>query len=395
MSLVQKVCNFMLVYLKTKIYKFRLALLLLLSSIFIASLFYITYDDGIYYVYKDNLYPFKTYPESSPKNTEDDLNIYTKMVYPDSEVDTEYAMVDESYIDGSELDRAEESLFFEYNENIIEYDEENKFIMEALELIDPSSPSVQTYGIYEKQPILVNAIYLDNDFSIIDDSISENFYFEAVNQDLLQETDIESIIEVQEITTISESVSSNINEAIDLEELLRNSEIFEYNKPNEDIVLAIAPVESGNMESENIEVEVSEVNNTEADVLIEDFIYPISKPTKLINPITGSDILDEFINPTASNIVEFKKVYYGVQVSSVETRLEATNIYERLLIEYSTVLNRSNQSHKNLIKQDDLGTMGIWYKLRIGPFDDRSTAKKLCSSLRDEGLPGCIVVELE
>ena len=51
--------------------------------------------------------------------------------------------------------------------------------------------------------------------------------------------------------------------------------------------------------------------------------------------------------------------------------------------------------YKNLIKQDDLGSMGIWYKLRIGPFDDRSTAKKLCSSLRDEGLPGCIVVELE
>ena len=395
MSLVQRVCNFMLVYLKTKIYKFRLVLLLLLSSIFIASLFYITYDDGIYYVYKDNLYPFKTYPESSPKNTEDDLNIYTKMVYPDSEVDTEYAIVDESYIDGSELDRAEESLFFEYNENIIEYDEENKFIMEALELIDPSSPSVQTYGIYEKQPILVNVIYLDNDFSIIDESISENFYFEAVNQDLLQKTDIESIIEVQEITTISESVSSNINEAIDLEELLRNSEIFEYNNPNEDIVLAIAPVDSEDVESDNIAVETSEVNNIEADIIVEDSIYPISKPTELINPITGSDILDEFINLTASNIVEFKKVYYGVQVSSVETRLEATNIYERLLIEYSSVLNRSNQSHKNLIKQDDLGTMGIWYKLRIGPFDDRSTAKKLCSSLRDEGLPGCIVVELE
>jgi len=385
----------MLVYLKTKIYKFRLVLLLLLSSIFIASLFYITYDDGIYYVYKDNLYPFKTYPESSPKNTEDDLNIYTKMVYPDSEVDTEYAIVDESYIDGSELDRAEESLFFEYNENIIEYDEENKFIMEALELIDPSSPSVQTYGIYEKQPILVNVIYLDNDFSIIDESISENFYFEAVNQDLLQKTDIESIIEVQEITTISESVSSNINEAIDLEELLRNSEIFEYNNPNEDIVLAIAPVDSEDVESDNIAVETSEVNNIEADIIVEDSIYPISKPTELINPITGSDILDEFINLTASNIVEFKKVYYGVQVSSVETRLEATNIYERLLIEYSSVLNRFNQSHKNLIKQDDLGTMGIWYKLRIGPFDDRSTAKKLCSSLRDEGLPGCIVVELE
>ena len=50
---------------------------------------------------------------------------------------------------------------------------------------------------------------------------------------------------------------------------------------------------------------------------------------------------------------------------------------------------------KNLIKQENLGSLGTWYKLRIGPFDDRSEAKRLCSSMRDEGLEGCIDVELE
>ncbi|NDD49250.1 MAG: SPOR domain-containing protein [Alphaproteobacteria bacterium] len=378
----------MLNSMKVKMNKFRLFLLLILSSIFITTFIYITHDDGIYYVYKDNLYPFKTYPESNPKKTEDDLNIYTKMVYPETEVDTEYEMVDESYIDGSELDRAEESLFFEYNENIIEYDEENKFIMEALELLDPSTPSVQTYGIYEKQPILVKAIYLDNDYSIIDEDISKNFYFEQASVDLITEVNNFYVAELDDPLIVTDDVSLIPNESIDLEQLLRNSEIFNYNEPNEDIVLAMAPVES-----ENNEAEISEVDTV--SVLEEDFIYPISKPTKLIEPITKSDIIDEFVTATATDIVEFKKVYYGVQVSSVETRLEATNIYETLLTQYSSVLNRSNQSHKNLIKQDDLGSMGIWYKLRIGPFDDRSTAKKLCSSLRDEGLPGCIVVELE
>lgn len=369
--------------------KFRLFLLLILSSIFIIFFIYITYDDGIYYVYKDNLYPFKTYPETNSKITEDDLNIHTKMVYPESEVDTEYAMVDESYIDGSELDRAEESLFFDYNENIIEYDEENKFIMEALELLDPSTPSVQTYGIYEKQPILVNAIYLDDDYSIIDENISKNFYFEQISFDLAAEVNPLSVAELDDPLIVADDVSLIPNESIDLEQLLRNSEIFEYNEPNEDIILTMAPIET-----ENNEVEISEFN-TISDVNEEDFIYPVSKPTKLIEPITKSDIIDEFVTASTNDTVEFKKVYYGVQVSSVETRLEATNIYETLLTQYSSVLNRSNQSHKNLIKQDNLGSMGIWYKLRIGPFDDRSTAKKLCSSLRDEGLPGCIVVELE
>jgi len=373
-----------------KMNKFRLFLLLILSSIFITFFIYITYDDGIYYVYKDNLYPFKTYPETNPKITENDLNIYTKMVYPESEVDTEYAMVDESYIDGSELDRAEESLFFDYNENIIEYDEENKFIMEALELLDPSTPSVQTYGIYEKQPILVNAIYLDNEYSIIDENISKNFYFEQISVDLAAEVSALPVSELDDPLIVADDVSLISNESIDLEQLLRNSEIFEYNEPNEDIILAMAPVES-----ENNEAEISKFNTVSDVKKEEDFIYPVSKPTKLIEPITKSDIIDEFVTASTNDTVEFKKVYYGVQVSSVETRLEATNIYETLLTQYSSVLNRSNQSHKNLIKQDNLGSMGIWYKLRIGPFDDRSTAKKLCSSLRDEGLPGCIVVELE
>jgi hypothetical protein len=379
----------MLDFLKIKMNKFRLFLLLILSSILITFFIYITYDDGIYYVYKDNLYPFKTYPETNSKITEDDLNIYTKMVYPESEVDIEYAMVDESYIDGSELDRAEESLFFDYNENIIEYDEENKFIMEALELLDPSTPSVQTYGIYEKQPILVNAIYLDDDYSIIDENISKNFYFEQISFDLAAEVNPLSIAELDDPLIVADDVSLIPNESIDLEQLLRNSEIFEYNEPNEDIILTMAPIQT-----ENNEVEISEFN-TISDVNEEDFIYPVSKPTKLIEPITESDIIDEFVTASTNDTVEFKKVYYGVQVSSVETRLEAANIYETLLTQYSSVLNRSNQSHKNLIKQDNLGSMGIWYKLRIGPFDDRSTAKKLCSSLRDEGLPGCIVVELE
>jgi hypothetical protein len=379
----------MLDFLKIKMNKFRLFLLLILSSILITFFIYITYDDGIYYVYKDNLYPFKTYPETNSKITEDDLNIYTKMVYPESEVDIEYAMVDESYIDGSELDRAEESLFFDYNENIIEYDEENKFIMEALELLDPSTPSVQTYGIYEKQPILVNAIYLDDDYSIIDENISKNFYFEQISFDLAAEVNPLSVAELDDPLIVADDVSLIPNESIDLEQLLRNSEIFEYNEPNEDIILTMAPIQT-----ENNEVEISEFN-TISDVNEEDFIYPVSKPTKLIEPITESDIIDEFVTASTNDTVEFKKVYYGVQVSSVETRLEAANIYETLLTQYSSVLNRSNQSHKNLIKQDNLGSMGIWYKLRIGPFDDRSTAKKLCSSLRDEGLPGCIVVELE
>ena len=123
--------------------------------------------------------------------------------------------------------------------------------------------------------------------------------------------------------------------------------------------------------------------------------YPIDKPQDLIAPDIQSVIMDDFNTSTITEPVEFKKIYYGVQVSSVNSRLDANKFYEGLLVNYSTLLNRNNNSHKNLIKQENLGSLGTWYKLRIGPFDDRSEAKRLCSSMRDEGLEGCIVVQLE
>ena len=93
-----------------------------------------------------------------------------------NEINTDHEIVDQSYLDGSELDRAEQSLSFEYNENIIEYNSDDDFIMEALELLDPQSPTSQTYGIYEKQPTLKEYVMLDDNFIIIDEDLNQNFY---------------------------------------------------------------------------------------------------------------------------------------------------------------------------------------------------------------------------
>ena len=105
--------------------------------------------------------------------------------------------------------------------------------------------------------------------------------------------------------------------------------------------------------------------------------------------------MEEFDLENNKDKIDYARSYYGVQVSSVKSRLEANKFYENLFFNYGDILNKDNQSHLNLTKQEDLGSLGVWYKLRIGPFDNRSLAKKLCSSLRDEGLQGCIVVELE
>lgn len=43
------------------------------------------------------------------------------------------------------------------------------------------------------------------------------------------------------------------------------------------------------------------------------------------------------------------------------------------------------------IKSFDLGEKGTWYRLRIGPFADKATAKATCEKLKAEGAAACII----
>ncbi len=363
--------------------KTKFKLILAAITFFGLFVYYLNYDDGIYYVYKDNQYPFKTFPDSEVTTDSNDLNVHTKIVYPNNEVNTDYEIVDQSFLDGTELDRAEQSLSFEYDENIIEYSGSDNFIMEALELLDPQSPTSQTYGIYEKQPIPKEFVLLDNNFIIMDDDLRQNFYIQTSTADHL--TRLTSIDDLNDETIkTNNKIDMSYLEPIDLESILRNSEAFTNNVVDNEIFTAM-------ISEEESPIDVM-LQNPEIDI---DVNYPLDKPDDLITPQIKSIIMDDFDTKIISEPVEFKKIYYGVQVSSVSSRLDANKFYEGLLINYSTLLSRENDSHKNLIKQEDLGSLGTWYKLRIGPFEDRSEAKRLCSSMRDEGLEGCIVVELE
>ena len=346
-------------------------------------IFYLDYDDGIYYVYKDGLYPFKTFPDNVVNEGDNDLNVHTKIVYPNNKDNTDYEIVDQSYLDGSELDRAEQSLSFEYNENIIEYSNDDDFILEALELLDAQSPTSQTYGIYEKHPISKEFVQLDNDFIISDAELKKSFYIQTLSTN--QFTDIPPGKSSEDEISINNDNNADMAylESIDLESILRNSEAFTNNIVESGFSVA--------MISDGSDVD-SASEDLASDVAI---IYPLEKPGNLILPNIQSVIMDEFDTSISSEPVEFKQIYYGVQVSSVSSRLDANKFYEGLIIKYSNLLNRDNKSHKNLITKENLGNLGTFYKLRIGPFEDRSEAKRLCSSMRDEGLEGCIVVELE
>jgi SPOR domain len=77
-----------------------------------------------------------------------------------------------------------------------------------------------------------------------------------------------------------------------------------------------------------------------------------------------------------------------VQVGSKQDQMEALATFADMQQKYPTLL----APYQPMVQRDDLGAKGVWYRLRIGPIVDKSAASKLCSALRSQGLPDCLVM---
>jgi cell division septation protein DedD len=78
---------------------------------------------------------------------------------------------------------------------------------------------------------------------------------------------------------------------------------------------------------------------------------------------------------------------WSVQISSQRTREEAQSSWSSLSRRFSSVLGSLQPN----VQEADLGTKGVYYRLRVGPWTSRSEAINLCESLRSAG-GDCIVV---
>jgi hypothetical protein len=82
------------------------------------------------------------------------------------------------------------------------------------------------------------------------------------------------------------------------------------------------------------------------------------------------------------------KSKYVVQVGSKKNQTEALASFADMQQKYPTLL----ASYRPIVQKADLGAKGIWYRLRIGPITDKTAASKLCSQLKSQGLPDCLVM---
>ncbi len=78
---------------------------------------------------------------------------------------------------------------------------------------------------------------------------------------------------------------------------------------------------------------------------------------------------------------------YVVQVGSKKNQTEALASFADMQQKYPSLL----ANYRPMVQKADLGAKGVWYRLRIGPIADKTAAAKLCSQLKAQGLPDCLV----
>jgi cell division septation protein DedD len=79
---------------------------------------------------------------------------------------------------------------------------------------------------------------------------------------------------------------------------------------------------------------------------------------------------------------------YVVQVGAKKSQTDALATFADIQQKYPKLLS----NYRPIVQKADLGSKGVWYRLRVGPIDNKSEAYKLCGQLKSQGLPDCLVM---
>ena len=79
---------------------------------------------------------------------------------------------------------------------------------------------------------------------------------------------------------------------------------------------------------------------------------------------------------------------YVIQVGSKQNQTEALATFADIQQKYPTLV----ANYRPMVQKADLGAKGVWYRLRIGPIPDKAAASKLCTQLKSQGMPECLVM---
>ena len=110
-----------------------------------------------------------------------------------------------------------------------------------------------------------------------------------------------------------------------------------------------------------------------------------SAPAPVQTDWLQSTRVEEFNEPAAAASGSGKS--YRVQLASSRSEKEARDYWARLASQYGSAIG----DHEPVIEKTDLGTLGIFYRLQVGPFEEKQEPLRLCNEFKRNGLD-CFLV---
>jgi predicted transglutaminase-like cysteine proteinase len=96
--------------------------------------------------------------------------------------------------------------------------------------------------------------------------------------------------------------------------------------------------------------------------------------------------------PTAASAIGAERGTFAAQLASLPTNRDAIRAKTEIQARYATLIKSADLS----IRRADLGAMGTWYRVLVGPFGSRNAGAALCTQLRvATRAVDCIVISLE
>ncbi len=154
---------------------------------------------------------------------------------------------------------------------------------------------------------------------------------------------------------------------------------------NDDKIQLMTVSESHTPETPPVSTEKTDIIHAQAKIQAEEAIKNIVTQSAVAKPVITKPVVLK-IEPVAPKpIVQNGKAY--LQIGAFRSESDALGAFKRAKGKFSEL-----SSVSPVIVKADLGAKGVYYRLRVGPFDGKQKSLNVCAGLKSKGQP-CLYIE--
>lgn len=195
-----------------------------------------------------------------------------------------------------------------------------------------------------------------------------------------QDKDVYSIVEKKEVdNTVVENLLPAPEEpklpenVITDEEVINNDTLLANNINNADSAVPQKPVDLFADKTPAVEKEVKDITKE---------VKTVEVSVKQVKEKAEDPVKKEVAKPV------IQTGNWQIQLVASKNKDAVAKTWKDWSSKYADLRNYSYE-----IQSSDLGSMGMFYRLRVGAFASKEEATKVCASLKAKGLPDCIAKE--